>query len=387
MTAILPKELLTATLGGLSLLVVSGGSDGDVLVQQSDGTYAPETLVTGDVFGPASSTDNAIARFDATTGKLLQNCVVTIGDTGNIAGLGTVSCGAITASGNASIASGVAGGSISAIGTGGGIQGYSHASIPTLFSGKQVFTHSWGIANVWGSLPNNIDISITGDTSGISFASTFTPALKWWTGAYGITSIDLRQRRSAAKTMTIDDGAAGPITFEINGTITCGAITASDAVRCGSLEGFYGGSGASGMYLFTSGAGGMRIGSALYHPSGTYKGTTGSSDFLFGLSNASNSYTGPDILWGRDSAGVFGLYTDPTRSTKAALTCGAITASGLVCMSIYTVATLPSASANAYKEANVSDALAPAMGVAVVGGGSVKTKVRSNGTDWTVCGI
>jgi len=40
--------------------------------------------VTGDVVGPASSTDNAIARFDSTTGKLLQNSTVTIGDTGGI---------------------------------------------------------------------------------------------------------------------------------------------------------------------------------------------------------------------------------------------------------------------------------------------------------------
>jgi hypothetical protein len=41
----------------------------------------------GDVVGPASSTDNAIARFDTTTGKLLQNSVVTIGDTGVVAGI------------------------------------------------------------------------------------------------------------------------------------------------------------------------------------------------------------------------------------------------------------------------------------------------------------
>jgi len=40
----------------------------------------------GDVVGPASATDNAIARFDSTTGKLIQNSVVTMDDTGNIAG-------------------------------------------------------------------------------------------------------------------------------------------------------------------------------------------------------------------------------------------------------------------------------------------------------------
>lgn len=45
---------------------------------------------TGDVVGPASSTDNALTRFDSTTGKLIQNSTVIVGDTGNITGLGTL---------------------------------------------------------------------------------------------------------------------------------------------------------------------------------------------------------------------------------------------------------------------------------------------------------
>lgn len=47
----------------------------------------PQYVATGDVVGPASATDNAIARFDTTTGKLIQNSTVTIADTtGVIAG-------------------------------------------------------------------------------------------------------------------------------------------------------------------------------------------------------------------------------------------------------------------------------------------------------------
>lgn len=43
------------------------------------------------VVGPASATDNAIARFNLTTGKLVQDSVVTIADTtGNMAGVGTI---------------------------------------------------------------------------------------------------------------------------------------------------------------------------------------------------------------------------------------------------------------------------------------------------------
>jgi len=49
------------------------------------GTWPNQTVnASGDVAGPASATDNAIARFDATTGKLLQNSLVTVSDTGAI---------------------------------------------------------------------------------------------------------------------------------------------------------------------------------------------------------------------------------------------------------------------------------------------------------------
>lgn len=39
---------------------------------------------SGDVVGPASATDNAVARYDSTTGKLLQNSGITIDDSGNL---------------------------------------------------------------------------------------------------------------------------------------------------------------------------------------------------------------------------------------------------------------------------------------------------------------
>lgn len=45
---------------------------------------------TGNVIGPGSATDNAITRFDATTGKLIQNSSATIDDSGNITANGFV---------------------------------------------------------------------------------------------------------------------------------------------------------------------------------------------------------------------------------------------------------------------------------------------------------
>lgn len=43
-----------------------------------------ETGSGGDVTGPASATDNAIVRFDGVTGKLVQNSLATVSDTGQI---------------------------------------------------------------------------------------------------------------------------------------------------------------------------------------------------------------------------------------------------------------------------------------------------------------
>jgi hypothetical protein len=48
------------------------------------------TAITGKVTGPASATDNAIARYDATTGKLVQDSTTTIDDSGNMRILGSL---------------------------------------------------------------------------------------------------------------------------------------------------------------------------------------------------------------------------------------------------------------------------------------------------------
>lgn len=59
-----------------------------------------ETMLTSiatKVVGPASSTDNAIMRFDLATGKLSQNSTVLVDDSGNITGAGNITAKASTA--------------------------------------------------------------------------------------------------------------------------------------------------------------------------------------------------------------------------------------------------------------------------------------------------
>jgi len=60
-----------------------GGTTGQVLSKNSNTDYDTEWSTvsgTGDVVGPASATDNAITRYDSTTGKLLQGTGITIAD-------------------------------------------------------------------------------------------------------------------------------------------------------------------------------------------------------------------------------------------------------------------------------------------------------------------
>ena len=56
--------------------------DGKMFIKRDNGT--PTVIQIGDVVGPASATDNALARFDATTGKLIQNSTATLSDTGTL---------------------------------------------------------------------------------------------------------------------------------------------------------------------------------------------------------------------------------------------------------------------------------------------------------------
>lgn len=74
---------------GTSWAKLPAGTSGQVL--KTNGAAANPSwasIVGGDVVGPASATDNAIVRYDGTTGKLVENSGITIDDSGNLAGAG-----------------------------------------------------------------------------------------------------------------------------------------------------------------------------------------------------------------------------------------------------------------------------------------------------------
>ena len=110
----------TITLGG-TLAVANGGTGTatPAIVAGTNitvsGTWPNQTINataggSGDVVGPASSTDNALVRFDSTTGKLIQNSVVIVADTtGNMSGVGTLSMGGELTYGGVTLSNAVTG--------------------------------------------------------------------------------------------------------------------------------------------------------------------------------------------------------------------------------------------------------------------------------------
>jgi hypothetical protein len=91
---------MTSTATGAELAI--NYADGKLYYKNSSNVVtllASTSGASGDVVGPASATDNALARFDLTTGKLIQNSVGILSDAGILTGLtGLTSSGPITLS-------------------------------------------------------------------------------------------------------------------------------------------------------------------------------------------------------------------------------------------------------------------------------------------------
>lgn len=73
-----PASIITS--GTMAAARLGSGSGGSTKFLREDSTWQTVAGAGGDVVGPASSVNNALALFSGTTGKLLQNSTVTVGD-------------------------------------------------------------------------------------------------------------------------------------------------------------------------------------------------------------------------------------------------------------------------------------------------------------------
>jgi hypothetical protein len=87
-----------ATTGGRSVIIVTGGSTGDVLTLQADGTYAAVTPAGGSLSG-TGAVNNAVLRADGTGGATLQNSAFIIADNATASPNNTVNHASIQATG------------------------------------------------------------------------------------------------------------------------------------------------------------------------------------------------------------------------------------------------------------------------------------------------
>ena len=69
---------------GKIIFPMTDGLPGQVITTNGKGQLYFTSSGTGDVVGPGSSTDNAIARYDGTTGKLVQNSSAILSDAGSL---------------------------------------------------------------------------------------------------------------------------------------------------------------------------------------------------------------------------------------------------------------------------------------------------------------
>ena len=279
---------------GLVARVASGGGGGG----------------SGDVVGPGSSTDNAVARFNLATGKLLQNSVVLIGDTGNVTGLGTLNTHTLpggtdtftlnaatqtlsnkTINGASNTLTVRIANDVSGLGTGIAAAlgvNVGSAGAPVLFNGAGGTPSSLTLTNGTG-LP--LSTGVTGDLPFANFVQAGSAGFVGATGAGDYAHRTPTQVTAALDAFTGDSGSGG-----VKGLVP--APAAGDAAAGKFLK-------ADGTFAVPSGGGGLAVGTttitggsntdALYNNSGVLgsRTVTGSGNAVL---SASPTLTGTVAL-------------------------------------------------------------------------------------------
>jgi hypothetical protein len=208
------------------------GTAGQALVTDGSGVLSWSSAASGDVYGPASATDNAIARFDSTTGKIIQNSVVTIADTtGNMTGVGTLSSGAITTSGALTYGGVTLNNAVT--GTGNMVLSTS----PTLVTPALGTPASGIVTNLTGTASININGTVGATTPATGAFTTLTTSANAVISDNSANAALRITQLGAGNALLVEDSAnpdATPFVVSAAGLVGIGTTTPASALDIGS---------------------------------------------------------------------------------------------------------------------------------------------------------